>query len=56
MAQYEHSKCVRRDNSPGYADYLGYIIARELYRDFRPITFRDFFAEVMAGKGRKVYS
>ncbi|GKZ26832.1 hypothetical protein AbraIFM66951_003575 [Aspergillus brasiliensis] len=56
IAQYEHSKYVREDNSPGYASYLGYLSARELYPDFQPITFRDFFAEVLAGKGRKVYS
>ncbi|GKZ33152.1 hypothetical protein AbraIFM66950_002936 [Aspergillus brasiliensis] len=56
IAQYEHSKYVREDNSPGYANYLGYLSARELYPDFQPTTFRDFFAEVLAGKGRKVYS
>ncbi|PWY71350.1 isoflavone reductase family protein [Aspergillus eucalypticola CBS 122712] len=56
VAQYEHSKYVRVDNSPRYADYLGYLNARELYPDFQPTSFRDFFAEVLAGKGRKVYS
>ncbi|GES63761.1 isoflavone reductase family protein [Aspergillus terreus] len=56
IAQYQHSKYVRRDNTPDYADYLGYINAGELYPDFQPVTFRDFFAEVLAGKGRKVYS
>lgn len=56
VAQYQHSKYVRQDNSPGYADYLGYMNARELYPDFKPTTFRDFFSEVLAGKGRKVYS
>ncbi|GCB21187.1 isoflavone reductase homolog P3 [Aspergillus awamori] len=56
IAQYEHSKYVREDNSPGYAAYLGYLDARELYPDFQPTSFRDFSAEVLAGKGRKVYS
>lgn len=56
IAQYQHSKYVRQDNSPSYADYLGYINTRELYPDFQPTTFRDFFEELLAGKGRKVYS
>jgi hypothetical protein len=56
VAQYQHSKYVRQDNSPAYADYLGYINTRELYPDFQPTTFRDFFEEVLAGKGRKVYA
>jgi hypothetical protein len=55
IAQYHHSKYVRQDNSPRYAKYLGYIDARELYPDLKPTTFRDFFEEVLAGKGRKVY-
>ncbi|GLA40771.1 hypothetical protein AnigIFM63309_008607 [Aspergillus niger] len=56
IAQYEHSKYVREDNSPGYAAYLGYLNARELYPDFQPTSFRDFFTEVLNGEGRKVYS
>ncbi|KAK1142212.1 hypothetical protein N8T08_008138 [Aspergillus melleus] len=56
LTQYEHSKYVRQDNSPEYAGYLGYLSAKKLYPDFKPKTFRDFFVEVLAGKGKKVYA
>ncbi|KAJ5273547.1 hypothetical protein N7478_008672 [Penicillium angulare] len=54
-AQYEYSKYVRQDNTPEYADFLGYLNARELYPDLKPREFREYFTEVMAGKARKVY-
>ena len=56
IAQYQHSKYVRQDNSIDYADNLGYVSTRVLYPDFQPTTFHDFFEETLAGKGRKVYS
>lgn len=56
ISEYEHSKYVRQDNRPSYADFLGYLNARELYPDFKPIAFREFFAEVLAGKAKKVYA
>ncbi|PGG99547.1 hypothetical protein AJ79_08484 [Helicocarpus griseus UAMH5409] len=56
VTDYPYSKYVRGDNQPSYAKYLGYLDARELYPGFKPISFRDFFAEVLAGKGRKPYS
>lgn len=54
--EYDFSKYVRQDNSPTYAEYLGYLSSRDLYPDFTPISFRDFSRELLAGKGRKVYS
>ncbi|KAJ5963691.1 Glutathione S-transferase N-terminal [Penicillium vulpinum] len=56
ISQYKHSKYVRKDNSPAYADYLGYLDARSLYPEFTPLSFREFFVEVLAGKMKKVYS
>lgn len=56
LAQYQHSKYVRKDNTPGYADYLGYLSARSLYPDFTPVSFREFFAEALAKKVKKVYA
>lgn len=56
LSEYKYSKYVRKDNSPAYAEYLGYLSARILYPDFTPLSFPDFFAEVLDGKGRKVYS
>ncbi|KGO57818.1 Glutathione S-transferase, N-terminal [Penicillium expansum] len=54
LAQYRFSKYVRKDNEPAYADYLGYLNARSLYPEFTPTSFREFFAEALAGKVSKV--
>ncbi|KAJ7137577.1 hypothetical protein C8R43DRAFT_1019729 [Mycena crocata] len=51
LRDYQYSKYVRADNTPEYAAYLGYRDARELYPDFKPITFRDMLGEVLEGKG-----
>ncbi|GAB1207624.1 hypothetical protein APSETT445_006348 [Aspergillus pseudonomiae] len=55
ITQYTYSKYVRQDNQPRYGKYLGYLDARELYPDFKPISFREFFAEVLNGKGKRPY-
>jgi hypothetical protein len=55
ITQYLHSKYVRQDNQPCYAKFLGYLDGRELYPDLSLISFREFFAEVLSGKGRKPY-
>ncbi|KAE8142901.1 hypothetical protein BDV38DRAFT_267542 [Aspergillus pseudotamarii] len=52
IAQYVYSKYVRQDNQPRYANYFGYLDARELYPDFKPISFRELFTEVLQGKGK----
>lgn len=56
IAQYQYSKYVRQDNRPAYAEYLGYLNARELYPEFKPTSFREYFAEVLAGKAKRVYA
>ncbi|OGM49635.1 hypothetical protein ABOM_001899 [Aspergillus bombycis] len=56
ILQTLYSKYVRRDNQPSYAKYLGYLDARELYPDFVPISFRDFFAEVLAAEAKRPYA
>ena len=55
MGQYNYSKSIRRDNTPDNAKYLGYLDARELYPDFKPISFRNFLDELLEGKARKPY-
>ncbi|KAF7593324.1 hypothetical protein BBP40_011704 [Aspergillus hancockii] len=55
QAQYKHSKSVRQDNQPSFAKFLGYSDAREQYADFTPISFRDYFAGVLDGKGKMPY-
>ncbi|KAJ5416621.1 isoflavone reductase family protein [Penicillium crustosum] len=56
MSQYNYSKYVRGDNSPESAKSLGYLNARELYPDFKPVTFGDFLSEVLDGKGVNPYA
>ncbi|KAF7324093.1 Glycoside hydrolase [Mycena kentingensis (nom. inval.)] len=55
VADYNYSKFVREDNTPEYAKYLGYLDAKDLYPDFQPISFRDFLADVLAGKVERIY-
>ncbi|KFZ12987.1 hypothetical protein V501_03941 [Pseudogymnoascus sp. VKM F-4519 (FW-2642)] len=42
MYQYYHSWGVRGDNTPEYARYLGYIIAKELYPDLKGNTLAAY--------------
>ncbi|RAL12719.1 NAD(P)-binding protein [Aspergillus homomorphus CBS 101889] len=56
LEQYRYSKYVRQDNRPEYAEYLGYLDARQLYPDLRPTSFREYFAEVLAGRARNPYA
>ncbi|KAL4881354.1 hypothetical protein BJY04DRAFT_188713 [Aspergillus karnatakaensis] len=53
--QYVHSKYVRKDNRPEYAKYLGYLDTRDLYPDFKPISFQKFYLEVLEGKAAAPY-
>jgi nucleoside-diphosphate-sugar epimerase len=56
VSQYNLSKYIRRDNSPENAKYLEYLDAKELYPDFKPVSFKEYVAELMDGKGKKPYS
>jgi hypothetical protein len=56
QAQYLPTKYLRGDNTPGSAEYLGYVDARTLYPDFRFATFADFVDELMKGEVRKPYA
>jgi len=53
--EYKYSQYVRGDNTPEYAKYLGYLDAGELYPDFKPITWREFLVDLLAGKTEKPY-
>ena len=53
--EYEVSKYVREDNTPENAKYLGYLDAKELYPDFKPVSFKSFLTELFAGQGVKPY-
>ena len=56
IVQYRHSMYVRQDNQPANAEYLGYLNARELYPQYTPTSFREYFVELLAGKAKPVYS
>ena len=50
MGQYRISWCVRGENSPEYADYLGYLDFWTLFPDFpRGGRLESFYREVLSG-------
>ena len=52
-AQYSLSKFIRQDGTLENAKYLGYLDARELYPDFKPISFEEYVDELVAGGGKR---
>ncbi|OAG36731.1 hypothetical protein AYO21_09115 [Fonsecaea monophora] len=54
--EYNLSKYFRRDNTRKNALYLGYLDARDLYPDFQPVSFVDYFKEILQGNGKKPYA
>jgi hypothetical protein len=55
-AEYQLSWGIRGDNVPEYASYLGYLDARELYPDFKPITFEEYVQELLGGTATGIYT
>ncbi|KAF2236177.1 NAD(P)-binding protein [Viridothelium virens] len=53
--QYNYSKFIRGDNTLEMAKYLGYLDVKELYPDFKPITFKEFAKELLDGKIARPY-
>lgn len=53
--QYNDNCWVRGDNVPGYAWYLGYLDARQLYPDFIPRSFEEFAKALVAGNENSPY-
>lgn len=53
--QYWYSCCVRGDNTPEYAKYLGYLTTKELYPDAKWTNIESYAQEVLDGKGKRVY-
>jgi len=55
--QYHWAKFVRGDNTPEHAAYLGYLNTRDLYPDFKHISFQSFVKdELMQGKAHMPYA
>ncbi|OGM50760.1 hypothetical protein ABOM_000727 [Aspergillus bombycis] len=56
MGQYRISWCVRGDNTPEYAEYLGYLDFWKLFPDFQKGTsLESFFQSIVNGKGSTMY-
>lgn len=53
--QYWYSCCVRGDNTPEYAKYLGYLTTKELYPDAKWISLESYAQEVLDGNAKRVY-
>jgi hypothetical protein len=53
--QYRNSWGVRGDNTPEYAEYLGYLNANELFPDLKVKSFEAYCKEVLDGKAYAVY-
>jgi hypothetical protein len=50
MGQYRISWCIRGDNTPEYADYLGYLNFWELFPEFpKGKSLEVFYKEVLGG-------
>ncbi|KAL5355509.1 NAD(P)-binding protein [Aspergillus floccosus] len=53
--QLFYSWGIRGDNTPEYAQYLGYLDGKGLYPDFEFRKFEDYIKEVLDGKAVGVY-
>ncbi|KAK6220977.1 hypothetical protein QIS74_04969 [Colletotrichum tabaci] len=43
-----HMSCdIKGENTPEYARYLGYLVAKDLYPDLHGISFEDFVKETL---------
>ncbi|KAK7184037.1 hypothetical protein DPSP01_001321 [Paraphaeosphaeria sporulosa] len=53
--QYDRSKWIRADGTLENAKYLGYLDAKELYPDLKPVNFEAFLDELVEGKVTRPY-
>ncbi|KAL2830659.1 hypothetical protein BJY01DRAFT_240331 [Aspergillus pseudoustus] len=56
LAEYQLSWGIRGDNTPEYADYLGYLSCKDLYPDFQPIEFKEYLSSVFGGTAKGIYT
>ncbi|KAI9374501.1 hypothetical protein BJX61DRAFT_540747 [Aspergillus egyptiacus] len=56
LAEYQLSWGIRGDNTPDYAEYLGYLSCKDLYPDFTPIAFKDYLTTVFEGTAKGIYT
>lgn len=53
--QYLLSWGIRGENTPEYAEYLGYLDGKKLYPDIEFTSFESYVQEVVSGKAQGVY-
>lgn len=53
--QYCLSVGIRGENTPEYAQYLGYLDGKQLYPDVKFIAYEDYLQEVVEGKAVGIY-
>lgn len=53
--EYQISWGVRGDNTPEYAEYLGYLTSKQLYPDLDFTSFDSFLEQVLEGGVKGVY-
>ncbi|GIK05307.1 hypothetical protein Aspvir_009413 [Aspergillus viridinutans] len=46
---------IRGDNTPEYAEYLGYLSGKDVYPDFKFTKLEEFIQEVLEGKAKGIY-
>ncbi|RKK66508.1 hypothetical protein BFJ69_g15340 [Fusarium oxysporum] len=54
--QYWNSLVVRGDNTPAYAEYLGYVDARQLYPDLATTSFEQYCQQALDGQVSGIYT
>jgi hypothetical protein len=55
ISQLFFSWGIRGDNTPEYAEYLGYLSGKDLYPDFKFTRFEEYIQDVLDGKAKGVY-
>lgn len=55
ILEYWMSWGVRGDNTLEKAEYLGYVLAKDLYPDLKGQSLEDFIKDVLNGKVKKAY-
>lgn len=53
--QYWNTWGLRGDNTPEYARYLGYLVAKDLYPDLKGKSYERYCREALDGKAYAVY-
>ena len=54
--EYPYSWGVRGDNQPEKAQYLGYLLAKDLYPDLKYTPFETYVKSVLEGSAKAVYA